>query len=615
MTTVDFGSVRPASGASQTIQVTNTGTESLSLNAQLDDPAGAFVVSGVPGTLAPGESVTVTVTLRPGRAGGRTATLSLGAGVAPISLVAQLTRWGVDGSTATASLDIDEFFDHLLLLADGPAWLVNRADERDADQAPDVGTLIVAGGSLADRIEIAGAAGLRAVRLSGGGGLDSLLGPAEDATWRITGDGAGTVVGVSFDGFEDLVGSADNQDTFDFADTGRIAGVVDGGAGGFDTLKVDAAGRNVVSTPYTPHSGQLFLDDSAVTYAGLEPITVTAADDVLIEGTSGADVITLVPGSTLPLTSFTVANNNAETQTFTLPTGTVTIDAKEGTDTVTLTGLAFSLSGPVRIEAETITLAAGASITSQVEVILTAFATNEPGAPTNALTAEVQVWGTINAPRVVLQATVDQNGSVATATGATVQYLLPSVARVQTHAGALIVAASLEVFAETIVDLTYALTTTATRPVSTVAAAVDVTVANSTQALLAGSVHGPTVAGVQAPLDSVLVSAHDTTNVRATITDAGTTAGRLQDLLPGTSAHFDFGNLQARLHLSRDTAATIEPSDPVVAGTVQVWARNSGSAVAQVSSDLVGIAQITADGDDARATVRGATLTVDRLAV
>ena len=77
----------------------------------------------------------------------------------------------------------------------------------------------------------------------GGTGNSALIGPARDATWDITGSGAGDLGGpgfVQFSGVTNLQGAADNRDTFHMTATGSIAGLIDGGSGDFGSLIIDS---------------------------------------------------------------------------------------------------------------------------------------------------------------------------------------------------------------------------------------------------------------------------------------------------------------------------------------------------------------------------------------
>ena len=122
------------------------------------------------------------------------------------------------------------------------------------------------------------------VSFDGGLGLDTLVGPAADVTWDVTGPDAGTVAGVDFSAVENLTGAPDNHDTFVLGTGGSVAGTVDGGTGGFDSLVFDVDGKTVHSTANDPHSGSIAVGGTPITYAGLEPITNTGtATDMIFD--------------------------------------------------------------------------------------------------------------------------------------------------------------------------------------------------------------------------------------------------------------------------------------------------------------------------------------------
>ena len=107
--------------------------------------------------------------------------------------------------------------------------------------------------------------------ISAGGSSDTLHGPAPTPRGRSPGAGSGVVDGLAFSGFENLAGAANNADTFDVAPGGSVSGVIDGGAGGFDTLQV--AGDSLVSRRADAQSGAVIVDGATtITYAGLEPV-------------------------------------------------------------------------------------------------------------------------------------------------------------------------------------------------------------------------------------------------------------------------------------------------------------------------------------------------------
>ncbi|MCU0962996.1 MAG: hypothetical protein MUF48_23120, partial [Pirellulaceae bacterium] len=126
------------------------------------------------------------------------------------------------------------------------------------------------------------------VHYEGGAGAgDTLAGPGVDSTWDVTGPGTGTVNGtMHFAGVENLTGAADNQDTFVFSAEGTLDGLVDGGAGGFDTLVMQGgAYETVMFTALGPDSGRFALDHTVITYAGLEPTEAKGgtAENVIID--------------------------------------------------------------------------------------------------------------------------------------------------------------------------------------------------------------------------------------------------------------------------------------------------------------------------------------------
>ena len=57
-----------------------------------------------------------------------------------------------------------------------------------------------------------------------------------DLLWTITGPDEFTVAAISFQGFENLTGQADNSDGFLVEADGSISGLINGGTGGTDGL-------------------------------------------------------------------------------------------------------------------------------------------------------------------------------------------------------------------------------------------------------------------------------------------------------------------------------------------------------------------------------------------
>jgi outer membrane protein OmpA-like peptidoglycan-associated protein len=178
------------------------------------------------------------------------------------------------------------------------------------------------------------------VTIEGGAGTDTLVGPANDTTWTITGPDAGTVGGMSFTGVENLTGAAGNRDTFVFEEAGSITGLIDGGAGGFDTLVIDGGQyANAVFAASGPDSGTVTLDANLIRYQGLEPIIDNAnIADRSFTGTTGTDHIVVKSTAAGQLTVES-QSGTFESITFGNPTISLTIDAAGGDDTITAESL------------------------------------------------------------------------------------------------------------------------------------------------------------------------------------------------------------------------------------------------------------------------------------
>ncbi|HET9217460.1 MAG TPA: LEPR-XLL domain-containing protein, partial [Terriglobia bacterium] len=172
--------------------------------------------------------------------------------------------------------------------------------------------------------------------LFGGDDDDTLAGPQGDTIWDITGAGEGTVAGMHFSGVENLQGSSDNEDTFVIGEDGSISGVVDGGAGGFDTLVLDGGTfQSVIYTATGPHSGSIVRDGDVLQYDGLEPITDNANVVDRVVGTSSVDDLAFLTDNndgtlTLVDTSSTPA---FEQITFAKPSNSLTINLSSDSGT------------------------------------------------------------------------------------------------------------------------------------------------------------------------------------------------------------------------------------------------------------------------------------------
>jgi len=200
-----------------------------------------------------------------------------------------------------------------------------------------------------------------AIKATGAG--HTLVGPSTNSTWTVNGPGAGTLGTLSYSGFTNLTGAPNNQDTFVFKPGGTLAGTVDGGAGGFDTLVIDGQRGSVVSNPTGPNSGTLVVDGQTITYAGLEPVDISAAS-VTVNGTSGNETL-LVHQHPSDSTKVQVTSSDAsfETSNITIAgTTSLTVNGGGGTDTVTVDGNVALPGASVTLQSQTITVASGVTV-------------------------------------------------------------------------------------------------------------------------------------------------------------------------------------------------------------------------------------------------------------
>ena len=290
----------------------------------------------------------------------------------------------------------------------------------------------------------------------GGTGQDVLFGPGTDATWNILGQDAGNLDGaITFEGVENLSGDINNQDTFVFGAQGRLSGLIDGGAGGFDTLVVNGESYTTISSQATgPDSGNIFLGDNAlgdhvIAYAGLEPVLINAgsAKDVVFDVTAVADEFALETDAGGGLTLRSI-NGTFETTVISAPidslqinaglgddsltigsldlgAATLSVEGEAGSDTVTIAAGAALTVGALSLNAETIAVGAGAIINSANEVELLAIATQQTALPqasqlvTAAALANLNLAANsqINAGNVLLQAQVQSDLVIDNGTG------------------------------------------------------------------------------------------------------------------------------------------------------------------------------------------------------
>jgi len=177
------------------------------------------------------------------------------------------------------------------------------------------------------------------VQFDGGAGNDTLKGPSADSTWNLLGAGSGVVADIQFADVENLVGAADNHDTFVVGAGASLAGLLDGGADGFDSLVLDGGTFATVAYAATgPESGTIDRDGQVLAYAGLEPITdlSAVADRSFTTGDLTDNARLSESGGNLTIESLdTIAT--FESLTFAKPTSSLTINL--GSDLGTILGL------------------------------------------------------------------------------------------------------------------------------------------------------------------------------------------------------------------------------------------------------------------------------------
>ncbi|MHC1764379.1 MAG: beta strand repeat-containing protein [Verrucomicrobiia bacterium] len=163
---------------------------------------------------------------------------------------------------------------------------------------------------------------------------DSLRLLGGDQTWNITGQNAGEVAGVVFQGVENLLGATGNKDRFLFDGAGSVSGLVDGGSGGFDSLElVSGQFEEVIYTVTGPDSGTIDRDGDLITFAGLEPVTDNTGGNKTYAGTAGPDAI-IISGSGGQV----VIAGTGEMITYSNP-GDITVNAGGGNDAITIESL------------------------------------------------------------------------------------------------------------------------------------------------------------------------------------------------------------------------------------------------------------------------------------
>ena len=193
----------------------------------------------------------------------------------------------------------------------------------------------------------------------GGSGDDSLTGPSNRfLVWTISGADKGDVGGILFDGFENLIGAADNNDVFVVkvtdASTGSISGSVAGGAGGRDGLVIyeTTTSGSLINPAGADSFGTVTQFGKTVAYTGLDHQDVIGGNDVKrkVSGSFFDDTIVLSDADPNSLGQLKVrfegtgwydVTTGSTTREFIFanPTESLVIEGKEGTDTIRIESL------------------------------------------------------------------------------------------------------------------------------------------------------------------------------------------------------------------------------------------------------------------------------------
>ncbi|HAH43736.1 MAG TPA: hypothetical protein DCM07_02565, partial [Planctomycetaceae bacterium] len=255
-----------------------------------------------------------------------------------------------------------------------------------------------------------GVAGLSAfLTYSGGDGNDVAIyteipspvvtipndGAADEYTLQIIGSnvvitevGSGNIISnyhlAALGGALVINGEAGENDTLTIDMTGidettDLQIIFNGGAGGHDTLELVGGNLDSMEFLYVdPSTGSIRLNNSGsdfISYTGLEPVTSTVnATNVTLTYTGGAETIEI---SDLGGGQTRVDSSLGEMTDFINPTGTLTINAGTGADTINIISLAADYSANIIINGDdetdtinvdaSVSLAAGKSIQFNAE--------------------------------------------------------------------------------------------------------------------------------------------------------------------------------------------------------------------------------------------------------
>jgi len=198
---------------------------------------------------------------------------------------------------------------------------------------------------------------------------DALVVLGGNQSWQITGFDTGFVGDIQFSGIENLIGGADNQDTFIFESEGHISGKIDGGDRGFDTLSLIGEYDTIKFSADSPDSGTVTRDLDTIVYTGLEPIYDNTDSTNRIIGLSDNDDTDAILSSNG--NSFTLSGSTFESITFTKPSESLLIQGLDGSDTISIHSVNLG-DTDLTIDAETIIVPTAQTIESNANITFNA---------------------------------------------------------------------------------------------------------------------------------------------------------------------------------------------------------------------------------------------------
>lgn len=179
---------------------------------------------------------------------------------------------------------------------------------------------------------------------------DKLTGPDKGADWAIDARGNGTVAATTFADFDRLVGGARGDDVFTVTPEGGSSGKrvmlrLDGGGGKHDGVIVEASFLDRASFTTTgAGAGTIRVDGMAITHARMGHVNLLAAEDQApavadFTYTAGSDVGITVSTSSTDATQLNVTGDGSGTNSFAIPTASLTILAPGDYSAITLNSM------------------------------------------------------------------------------------------------------------------------------------------------------------------------------------------------------------------------------------------------------------------------------------